>query len=210
MVSTARTLLASLAAAQELAESYRLAKQQQLAGPSSGGRARAAAAHSPAAAARRAVTPEQASWVFVGGVPEAAWRAAPPLPQVQAQVAALIQGRVLVGHNLPQDLATLGISHPRELQRDTMRYRQLQSGRRRGQRLAALSEQKLGRRIQEAGRRHDPREDALAALDLYVQHVHLDPSSMGYEDLVEHHLAQILKSSGRADGNSSGRSSMYL
>ena len=49
------------------------------------------------------MTPEQAaSWVFVGGVPEAAWRAAPPLPQVQALVAALIQGRVLVGHNLPQ------------------------------------------------------------------------------------------------------------
>ena len=57
--------------------------------------------HHPGAPA--AVTPEQAaSWVFVGGVPEAAWRAAPALPRVQAQVAALIQGRVLVGHNLPQ------------------------------------------------------------------------------------------------------------
>mgnify|MGYP006983416217 CR=1 FL=1 len=54
------------------------------------------------------------------------------------------------------------------------------------------------------------REDALAALDLYVQHVHLDPSSMGYEDLVEHHLAQILGGTSTANEDSSGGSAIDL
>ncbi len=38
----------------------------------------------------------------MGGVPRKEWEAAPPLDQVRAQVAALIEGRLLVGHNLPQ------------------------------------------------------------------------------------------------------------
>lgn len=67
--------------------------------------------------------PEQADWRFIGGVRPAQWEAAPPLTAVRAQLAELIAGRVLVGHNLPKDLATLGLEHPKSLQRDTMRVR---------------------------------------------------------------------------------------
>lgn len=49
------------------------------------------------------------------------------------------------------------------------------------------------------------REDALAALDLYLSHVHFDTATMGYQDLVEHHLAEILAAAAAAAGeNDSG------
>lgn len=53
------------------------------------------------------------------------------------------------------------------------------------------------------------REDAAAALDLYLSHVHFAAESMDYEDLVEHFAAQILGGGvdGDADGNSRGDSS---
>ena len=46
---------------------------------------------------------------------------APGLEEVQARVAALTTGRILVGHALHNDLAALFLSHPRTHIRDTAR-----------------------------------------------------------------------------------------
>lgn len=49
---------------------------------------------------------------------------------------------------------------------------ELQGRRGSGRKLADLSAERLGRRIQAPGRRHSPREDAQAAMDLYLREVH--------------------------------------
>lgn len=95
-------------------------------------------------------------WKHEGGAHPALWRYAPPLADVRARLAALLRGRVLVGHHLAKDLAALALQHPQQDQRDTLRYRQLQGRRGAGRRLKRLSAEKLGREIQR-GRRHSPR-----------------------------------------------------
>ena len=85
-----------------------------------------------------------------------------------SQVAALLENRVVVGHALHNDLKALGISHPRDLQRDTARYPPYRKGMGNGsrpQKLAALALQYLGWRIQTG--EHSPLEDAVASLRLY-------------------------------------------
>lgn len=47
---------------------------------------------------------------------------APPLAEVQARVARMLAGRVLVGHALENDLQALLLSHPRRDTRDTATY----------------------------------------------------------------------------------------
>ena len=66
---------------------------------------------------------QHARWRHVGGQPPDAWRRAPPLSEVRRQLAALLQGRILVGHHLRKDLAALGLSHPADATRDTLQYR---------------------------------------------------------------------------------------
>lgn len=75
---------------------------------------------------------------------------------MRGRLAALLTGRVVVGHHLAKDLAALGLQHPLQDQRDTLRYPQLQGRGGAGRRLKALSAEKLGRDIQR-GRRHSPR-----------------------------------------------------
>lgn len=130
-------------------------------------------------------------WRHTSGVPPADWAAAPPLSAVRAQLAALIRGAPLVGHNLGKDLAVLQLTHPLPLQRDTMRYAALQGPGGQGRSLRELAAKKLGRKIQRLAR-HDPQEDAVAALDLYLRFAHFDPDLMGYDDLVEHYAAGLL------------------
>lgn len=60
-------------------------------------------------------------WSHVGGAPPALWQHAPPLSEVRARLAALLRGRILVGHHLRKDLAALGLGHPAEATRDTDR-----------------------------------------------------------------------------------------
>lgn len=116
----------------------------------------------------------------VSGVSAAHLAGAPPLAEVQARVAALLSGRLLVGHGLRNDLKALLLSHPRGSTRDTARYPPLMRSRphvggpsaeaRRGRpaRLQDLAAEQLGVRIQ--GGAHDPAEDARAALALYARH----------------------------------------
>lgn len=97
---------------------------------------------------------------------------------VQKEVAALLQGRTLVGHALKNDLAVLGLSHPKRDIRDTSRfpkYRELaatvgrngQVGKGRTPSLKNLASSVLGLDIQGGGNGHSSIEDASAAMLLF-------------------------------------------
>jgi RNA exonuclease 4 len=124
---------------------------------------------------------------WVSGVRAEDLRDAPPLEEVQRRVAALVAGRVLVGHSLSGDLKALLLSHPRKLVRDTARYPPLMRrafkapegvaasvaadiarGKRRPKALRVLAAQELGLDIQSG--EHTPVDDARAALYLYLHH----------------------------------------
>ena len=85
---------------------------------------------------------------------------------VQAEVAALLSNRILVGHGLHGDLSVLLLSHPRAMMRDTAKWKGLCPGRPRG--LKALAKEHLGVSIQEG--EHDSVIDARTALALYLHH----------------------------------------
>lgn len=98
---------------------------------------------------------------------------APPLEEVQKKVAALLDGRILVGHALHNDLTALMLSHPRAMMRDTSRYGPLMREPRPGRKpkpkaLRVLAAEELGLTIQEGS--HSPVDDARAALYLYHKH----------------------------------------
>ncbi|KAL2594452.1 hypothetical protein AAZX31_12G215700 [Glycine max] len=82
----------------------------------------------------------------------------------QKKVAELINGRILVGHALSNDLKALLLSHPRKDIRDTSEYQPfLKSSSRRA--LRHLAAKHLGVNIQTG--EHCPIEDARAAMLLY-------------------------------------------
>jgi hypothetical protein len=99
---------------------------------------------------------------------------------VQPRVAALLAGRLLVGHALRNDLKALLLSHPRRLIRDTATYVPLMraaphvggptAAARRGRsaKLKDLAAAHLGLTIQSG--EHSPVEDARAALLLYQRY----------------------------------------
>ncbi|KAL8382640.1 hypothetical protein RB595_006430 [Gaeumannomyces hyphopodioides] len=68
---------------------------------------------------RRRVT----DWrTHVSGVGPRDMAAARPFDEVQAQVAALLAGRIIVGHDVKHDLAALEQDHPRRAVRDTAKF----------------------------------------------------------------------------------------
>ncbi|CAJ1957454.1 unnamed protein product [Sphenostylis stenocarpa] len=82
----------------------------------------------------------------------------------QKKVSELINGRILVGHALSNDLKALLLSHPKKDIRDTSEYQPfLRSGSKRA--LRHLSAEHLGVKIQIG--EHCPIEDARAAMLLY-------------------------------------------
>ena len=89
---------------------------------------------------------------------------APSFDSVRAQVAALLEGSILVGHAPSNDLRALQLKHPAELTRDTAA---LDWGEReRG--LGPLCREVLGVDIQAGA--HSPKEDAIASLRLLKYH----------------------------------------
>ncbi|TKA70462.1 hypothetical protein B0A49_03816 [Cryomyces minteri] len=89
-----------------------------------------------------------------------------PFRLVQRDVAALLAGRVLVGHALKNDLAVLVLAHPQRDIRDTARhaaFRKLSAGRTPA--LKRLAREVLGVEIQ--GGEHSSVEDARAAMLLF-------------------------------------------
>ncbi|XP_003473045.2 RNA exonuclease 4 [Cavia porcellus] len=89
------------------------------------------------------------------------------LAVVQKEVAAMLKGRILVGHALHNDLKVLFLDHPKKKIRDTQKYKpfkqQVKSGR---PSLKLLSEKILGVRVQQA--EHCSIQDAQAAMRLYI------------------------------------------
>ncbi|KAL4917501.1 hypothetical protein BDW62DRAFT_211192 [Aspergillus aurantiobrunneus] len=88
------------------------------------------------------------------------------LEQVQKEVAEILDGRILVGHALRNDLDALLLSHPKRNIRDTSKhppYRKLAGGG--SPRLKILASEFLGLRIQDGA--HSSVEDAKATMLLY-------------------------------------------
>lgn len=137
-------------------------------------------------------------WEFKGGVPAYEWLSAPSLGSIMPDILAVLgKDRPVVGHNVGKDLIALGLDDivPLHRRRDTMRYSALQGPTGHGRSLAELARKRLGRRIQTSVR-HDPAEDAIAALDLYLKYCHYDPALMQYDDLVEYYASQLLQGDG--------------
>ena len=105
---------------------------------------------------------------WVSGVRPKDLRNAPSFEQVQAEVAALLKGRVLVGHAIDNDLKALLLSHPRPQIRDTSTFqplRDLAGTKHPG--LRTLTRLVLGVDIQKAGQEHSSVEDARATMAVF-------------------------------------------
>jgi len=88
---------------------------------------------------------------------------------VQKEVSDMLQGRILVGHSIHNDLKVLYLSHPKRAIRDTAKYKSFRAiARTRYPSLKKLCRLVLGIRIQEG--EHDSVCDARAALHLYQLH----------------------------------------
>lgn len=105
---------------------------------------------------------------WVSGVRARDLRNAPSFAEVQAEVAEILRGRVLVGHALENDLRVLLLSHPRMMQRDTAGFSALRelAGRKQPA-LRTLARLVLGIEIQTVGAAHSPVEDAQATMAIF-------------------------------------------
>lgn len=89
--------------------------------------------------------------------------------QVRTQVAALFQGRVLVGHDLKHDLEVLMLEHPSKAIRDTAKFAPFKKyGHGPKPALKVLAREILGVEIQTG--QHSSLEDARAAMLLFRRH----------------------------------------
>jgi RNA exonuclease 4 len=110
---------------------------------------------------------------FVSGITETDLETAEwTFSQCRGQVQELLNGKVLIGHALKNDLKALEISHPWFMTRDTGKYGPFMQVRFNDgvlwpRKLKDLVKEKLERDVQIAGKPHSAFEDAMAALDLY-------------------------------------------
>jgi DNA polymerase III epsilon subunit-like protein len=106
----------------------------------------------------------------VSGVRPEHLRGAPSFERVQAEVASLVRGKVVVGHSLVNDMKALLLSHPWHATRDTAKFKpfmwKAKGGMWKPKRLKHLVEQHI-REVEIQTGEHDPAEDARAALALY-------------------------------------------
>ena len=115
---------------------------------------------------REAVTDYRTKWSGVRASDLRPSNGARPALEVMKQVAAMLEGHVLVGHALDNDLRALLLTHPASMTRDTAYYkpfRSLSSGRTPS--LRTLAQTVLGMDIQHG--EHNSVEDAQAAMLLY-------------------------------------------
>ncbi|OCF45279.1 RNA exonuclease 4 [Kwoniella heveanensis CBS 569] len=106
---------------------------------------------------------------WISGIREDDVLGAPEFEEVQKQVAELVEGRILVGHAIDNDLKVLLLSHPRPLIRDTQKCKMLrEKAKNKHPGLKKLSEIELGVQIQKAS--HSSVTDARATMALYRIH----------------------------------------
>ncbi|WVQ97089.1 hypothetical protein IAU59_004199 [Kwoniella sp. CBS 9459] len=106
---------------------------------------------------------------WISGVREQDVLGAPEFEEVQKKVAAIVEGRILVGHAIDNDLKVLLLSHPRPLIRDTQKCKMLrEKAKNKHPGLKKLSEIELGVQIQKAS--HSSVTDARATMALYRIH----------------------------------------
>lgn len=106
---------------------------------------------------------------WVSGVTPAHMKEAIDFKTAQSDVAALFEGKILVGHAIQHDLDSLLLSHPKSMIRDTSRhppFRQLAKGKTPA--LKKLTKELLKIDIQ--GAEHSSVEDARATMMLYKLH----------------------------------------
>ncbi|KAL9443998.1 hypothetical protein AB3S75_017217 [Citrus x aurantiifolia] len=102
----------------------------------------------------------------ISGIRPKDLRKAKDFPTVQKKVAELIEGRILVGHALHNDLKALLLTHPKKDLRDTSEYQPfLKNGRSKA--LRHLAAEILAVEIQNG--EHCPIDDARAAMLLYMK-----------------------------------------
>ena len=126
------------------------------------------------------------------GITPGSLEGAPSLREVRTAVLAVLNGSkskdddkaLLVGHDLPHDLECLGIKWPRRLCRDTAHHPPLQRHTHAPYKLRTLTLDHLGDAIQREGETHDPREDAWAAMRLYIGAAGLCAAHRGGESAV--------------------------
>lgn len=105
---------------------------------------------------------------WVSGIRASDLKGAPSLQEVQEEVAALIKGRVLVGHAIQNDLKALLLAHPRPLIRDTSTFKPLRDlARTKHPGLRKLANLVLGIEIQKAGEEHSSVEDARTTMAIF-------------------------------------------
>ncbi|KAG5928887.1 hypothetical protein E4U42_007754 [Claviceps africana] len=102
----------------------------------------------------------------VSGVSPKEMKFARDFAEVQKDVSSIIQGRILIGHDIKHDLAVLKLSHPLKDIRDTAKhpaFRRFGNGRKPA--LRNLARELLGVEIQEDS--HSSTEDARATMFLF-------------------------------------------
>ncbi|MES1904671.1 MAG: REX4, RNA exonuclease 4, partial [Paramarteilia canceri] len=100
------------------------------------------------------------------GVKPSSMDRAKSFSRVQKKVATIIEGRILVGHDISNDLRILNLKHPSHLTRDTSQYekfKNLNNGSKPS--LKFLTSELLDREIQNGP--HSSIEDAKATINLY-------------------------------------------
>jgi len=124
---------------------------------------------------------------FVSGVTDADMGAATlALDECRAKIVTLLEGKILVGHALKNDMKALNLSHPWYMTRDTAKYEPFMQTRFDDgvfwpRKLKELAKFKLQREIQVYGQPHSAYEDAMAALDLYKRHMKKWEMVMSYK-----------------------------
>jgi len=117
------------------------------------------------------------------------------LEAVQRDVAAIMDGRILVGHAVSNDLDALLLGHPKRDIRDTSKhaaYRKIAGGG--SPRLKVLAEEFLGLKIQEGA--HSSVEDARATMALYRR----DKDAFEKEHLKKWPVRVVAESVEKGDG----------